>query len=71
MSVQAQTTDVRPPPEHESKPWHWIYDPDEPDPDLVKWTGNGWQFWGVQTVVFPNALILEGCRYLGPAELPK
>jgi hypothetical protein len=66
-------TELRPPPEYEGKPFHFLaLDAAGIGHEPVRWYRyeQRWAFLGTHTTASPAELTAQGWRYLGPAEWP-
>lgn len=67
--------ELRPPPEHAEKLWHWIerrepgFPEEEPVQEVFYWDKDvGWLESGISDYHWPDEMPARGYRYLGPAE---
>ena len=65
----AATAELRPPPEHAGKAFHWIKEPGVA-PIVAAWNGavDGWSFFEDEEVYGVGSIALRTFRYLGPAQ---
>lgn len=77
VAQPVSTTELRPPPEHAEKTWHWIdggcENPRSADElgsgrFVLEWCASEVAWWVRGGFVRPHAAALRGWRYLGPAE---
>lgn len=70
MTDEATVNELRPPPEHEGKPLHWVTRGDGADveTDIAEWSGERWARIGQDWLASPDDMAAAGWCYLGPAE---